>query len=64
MSLFFQGGWVVNLSTPSHFCHMSSFGGGGWVVEDISMSLRGGVTKKNEGWGKKDRNVPISIWDI
>ena len=40
MSLFLQGGWVVNIPTPSHSCHMSSFGGGGWVLKEIwSMSL-------------------------
>ena len=31
MSLFLQGGWVVNFPRISHFCHMSSLGGGGWV---------------------------------
>ena len=40
MSLFLQGGWVVNIPTPSHSCHRSSFGGGGWVLKEIwSMSL-------------------------
>ena len=38
--LFLWGGWVVKFLTPSHFCHMSFFGGGGWVLKEIwSMSL-------------------------
>ena len=40
MSLFLQGGWVVGFPTLSHSCHMSFFGGGGWVLKEIwSMSL-------------------------
>ena len=35
-----QGGWVVSFPALSHFCHMSFFGGGGWVLKEIwSMSL-------------------------
>ena len=40
ISLFLQDRWVVNLPTPSLFCHMSTLGGDGWVLKEIwSMSL-------------------------
>ena len=35
LSLFLPGGWVVNFPTLNHFCHVSSLGGGGWVLKEI-----------------------------
>ena len=40
MSLFLQCWWVFSFPSPSHYCHMSSLVGGGWVLKEIwSTSL-------------------------